>query len=95
MSESPIKIGKIFSTCLQYRRKAFEDQRPCFITTQGSTPESKRFVVPPIRKLWPVKVGKSCEDHIELQRAIKDFRRRGEKPIVVLKANKGASFGTS
>jgi hypothetical protein len=38
----PIKRGSIDSTLRQYARKALEDQRPCFITIQGSMPESNK-----------------------------------------------------
>src|ERR1700731_2823465 len=48
---SPMKRGRICSILHQYNRKDLDDHLPCFITIQGSTPERRRCVVPPIRKL--------------------------------------------
>ena len=38
----------------QYPRYDWELQNPCAMTTQGSTPRSKRCVVPPIWNPWPL-----------------------------------------
>jgi hypothetical protein len=66
----PMKRGRIDSILHQYKRKAFDDQQPCFMTIQGSTPDNNRWVVPPMWKLCPNIVGKPHEIQIELHQSI-------------------------
>jgi len=48
--ESGRKTAKINYTFLQleYLRKGFEDQQPCFMTIQRSKPHKRRNIVPPM-----------------------------------------------
>src|SRR5882672_5601832 len=54
--EKPMNIGIISSQDRQYSKNAVDFHRPWTMTIKGSTPIRSRWVVPPIRKLWPVRV---------------------------------------
>ena len=64
--EKPMKVGMISSQIHQYSKNAVELHKPWAMTMKGSMPKRRRWVVPPIWKLWLDRVGRLATDQISL-----------------------------
>src|SRR5882724_8810456 len=91
-----MKSARISSHRCQYPRKDWELHRPCAMTTQGSTPRSKRCVVPPIRNPWPLIDERPSFAQTSLHRSRNHVLFIGaHDPSDVSKVKRGAVEGTS
>ena len=80
--EKPMKVGMISSQRHQYSKNSVDCHLPWAMTTKGSTPKRSRWVVSPIRKLWPERVGRLAVDQISLHLSKNQHQRMGSKPPV-------------
>src|SRR5882724_5007156 len=80
--EKPMKVGMISSQSHQYSKKAVDLHLPWAMTMKGSTSKRSRWVVPPIWKLWPKRVGRFAADQISLHLSMNHCLHMGLKPLV-------------
>jgi len=86
--------ARISSKQCQYPRNAWEDQQPWAMTTHGSVLSSRRCVVPPIRKPWPLTEVRPSLAHILLQCSKNHILFIGAQVLSdVSNANKGEDAG--
>ena len=92
--EKPMKSVRISSHLRQYPRKDCELQRPCVMTTQGSTLSRSRCVVPPIRNPCPLTEVRPSWAQASLHRSRNHFLFIGaHEPSDVSNAKRGVVDG--
>src|SRR5882724_1304371 len=80
--EKPVKVGMISSQRHQYSKNSVDLHWPWAITMKGSTPKTRRWVVPLIWKLWLDRVGRLATDQTSLHLSMNQHLCIGSKPPI-------------